>query len=71
MSSYRIRRNRLLEQNVVRRWYEALAAAEKVDARHGLVLPGDSALAVVLNSMDEAAHAGDPEFDSRVGGGGQ
>ncbi len=50
----------------VRYWIERIKEAEKLDATFGLYIPGDSALAVVFNGMEEAAYAGDPEFDSRV-----
>jgi hypothetical protein len=56
----------LRDAQELRHWIERIKAAEKVDARFGLYIPGDSALAVVFGAMEEAAYAGDPEFDSRV-----
>ena len=50
----------------LRPWVERIKEAEKIDAKYGLYIPGDSALAVVFGAMEEAAYAGDPEFDSRV-----
>ncbi len=50
----------------LRYWLGRIKAAEKIDAEYGLYIPGDSALAVVFNAMEEAAYVGDPEFDSRV-----
>jgi hypothetical protein len=50
-----------------RLWIERIKVAELEDAMlYGIVLPGDSSLAIVLNAMEEAAYAGDPEFDARV-----
>ncbi len=49
-----------------RYWIERIKEAEREDAKYGLIIPGDSSLAIVFNSMEEAAYAGDPEFDSRV-----
>ena len=57
-----------MSQSVVRYWYERLHEAEVFDYEFGVLIPGDSALAVVLASMQEVAYAGDPEFDSRVAG---
>ena len=53
----------------VRFWFERIKEAEKDDSHFGLYIPGDSSLAVALNAMEEAAYAGDPEFDSRVSDG--
>ncbi len=50
----------------LRYWLWRIKDAETIDAEYGLYIPGDSALAVVFNSMEETAYAGDPEFDSRV-----
>lgn len=42
-----------------------LQQAEKFDARYGLRLPGDSALAVVIGSLEEAK--GYEEWDAEPG----
>ncbi len=52
----------------LRPWLERIKEAEAWDRQHGQYIAGDSALAVVLGSMEQAAYEGDPEFDSRVGG---
>lgn len=51
---------------VARFFVKQIKEAEKLDAQYGLIIPGDSALAVVFNSMEEYAYAGDPRYDSRV-----
>jgi hypothetical protein len=57
---------RLRDALELRHWIERIKEAEKFDAEFGLYIPGDSALAVVFGAMEEAAYAGDPEFDSRA-----
>ena len=60
------RRDSVAASPSLRPWVERIKEAEKIDAQFGLYIPGDSALALVFNAMEEAAYAGDPEFDSRV-----
>jgi hypothetical protein len=56
----------VVSRHALRLWVERIKEAEKIDAQFGLYIPGDSALAVVFCAMEEAAYAGDPEFDSRA-----
>lgn len=53
-------------QAILRPWVERIKEAERQDFPYSFVIPGDSSLAVVLGAMEEAAYAGDPEYDSRV-----
>jgi hypothetical protein len=47
-------RSLAVEHRVLARWLQAFVDAEKFDAKFGLQLPGDSALASMLNGAEEA-----------------